>query len=77
MSEPTSVPTSVDLSAKMSAGQAAVGTQAAAASPQRLAATMVAATLGLSLLFVSGFAAPSLVHNAAHDWRHAHNFPCH
>lgn len=44
---------------------------------QRLVAACVAATLGLGLLFVSGFAAPELIHNAAHDWRHAHNFPCH
>jgi cobalt transporter subunit CbtB len=31
----------------------------------------------LALLFLSGFAEPSILHNAAHDWRHAHNFPCH
>lgn len=43
----------------------------------RPVAVAVAGALGLALLFVSGFAAPSLVHNAAHDWRHAHNFPCH
>jgi cobalt transporter subunit CbtB len=44
---------------------------------QRLLAILMAATLGLGLLFVSGFAEPSILHNAAHDWRHAHNFPCH
>ena len=50
---------------------------APAAPSQRLLAAFVAASLGLALLFVSGFAAPELLHNAAHDWRHAHNFPCH
>jgi cobalt transporter subunit CbtB len=44
---------------------------------QRLGAILVAACLGLGLLFVSGFAQPDILHNAAHDWRHAHNFPCH
>jgi cobalt transporter subunit CbtB len=44
---------------------------------QRLFAIAFAATLGLALLFLSGFAEPSILHNAAHDWRHAHNFPCH
>lgn len=51
----------------------------AAAAPlsQRLVAAFAAGALGLSLLFLSGFAAPEALHNAAHDWRHAHNFPCH
>jgi cobalt transporter subunit CbtB len=44
---------------------------------ERAKAILLAASLGLGLIFVSGFAAPELVHNAAHDWRHAHNFPCH
>lgn len=47
------------------------------APPQRLAAVLVAATLGLGLLFVSGFAPAAMLHNAAHDWRHSQNFPCH
>ena len=45
--------------------------------PQRLTAALLAATLGLALVFVAGFAQPAALHNAAHDWRHAHNFPCH
>ena len=57
------------------------GTQQAHAAPialtQRLAAAMLAAGLGLALIFVAGFAHPAALHNAAHDWRHAHNFPCH
>lgn len=44
---------------------------------QRFAAVLVAATLGFGLLFVSGFAPAAMLHNAAHDWRHSHNFPCH
>jgi cobalt transporter subunit CbtB len=44
---------------------------------QRFFAAVLAATLGIALLFVSGFAEPAILHNAAHDWRHAHNFPCH
>ena len=44
---------------------------------QRLKAAFLAATFGLGLLFVSGFAPAGVLHNAAHDWRHTHNFPCH
>ncbi len=37
------------------------------------------ATLGLSLIFTVGFAQGkgNIVHNAAHDTRHAASFPCH
>ncbi|CAX23700.1 MAG: CbtB-domain containing protein [Methylorubrum extorquens] len=40
-------------------------------------ALLVAAFLGLGLVFVAGFAPASVLHNAAHDFRHAQNFPCH
>ena len=43
----------------------------------RLFAVLPAAIFGVALVFLSGFAAPAVIHNAAHDWRHAHNFPCH
>ncbi|MFX4335880.1 CbtB-domain containing protein, partial [Acinetobacter baumannii] len=33
--------------------------------------------LGLGLVFVAGFAPATVLHNAAHDFRHAQNFPCH
>lgn len=33
--------------------------------------------LGVFLLFGVGFAQPELLHNAAHDTRHAFTFPCH
>jgi cobalt transporter subunit CbtB len=62
------------MSAKLSAD---VQTIALAAPSQRLKAALVAATLGVGLLFVSGFAPATMLHNAAHDWRHSHNFPCH
>lgn len=32
---------------------------------------------GLGLVFVTGFAEPRVLHNAAHDTRHALAFPCH
>ncbi|MEH3144268.1 MAG: CbtB-domain containing protein [Methylobacterium frigidaeris] len=44
---------------------------------ERLGAVLMAGLLGLGLLFASGFAPTVALHNAAHDWRHTHNFPCH
>lgn len=38
---------------------------------------IMAALLGLSLLFVAGFADVNVLHNAAHDARHSAAFPCH
>ncbi|MGD1879401.1 MAG: CbtB domain-containing protein [Kiloniellaceae bacterium] len=32
---------------------------------------------GLGLVFLTGFAGSTTVHNAAHDTRHAMAFPCH
>ena len=42
-----------------------------------LAPALAAGLLGLFLIYGTGFAYPSLVHNAAHDARHAFAFPCH
>ena len=42
-----------------------------------LKAAMVALVLGLGLLFLTGFAQPEVIHNAAHDVRHGLSFPCH
>ncbi len=36
-----------------------------------------AAVAGLMLLFASGYAQASVLHDAAHDQRHAMAFPCH
>ncbi len=33
--------------------------------------------LGVVILFGAGFVSTSVVHNAAHDARHAQGFPCH
>jgi cobalt transporter subunit CbtB len=38
---------------------------------------LVAALLGVALVFLTGFAHPQLLHNAAHDTRHSLSFPCH
>lgn len=44
---------------------------------ERLAAVAMAAFFGLGLVFMAGFAPASVLHNAAHDFRHTQNFPCH
>ncbi|MCZ6722069.1 MAG: CbtB domain-containing protein [Alphaproteobacteria bacterium] len=46
----------------------------------RLATLLPLALILLAALFVLygvGFAQPELLHNAAHDTRHAFSFPCH
>lgn len=42
----------------------------------RLAA-LTAFLLGTGLIFMAGFAHSAILHNAAHDTRHALSFPCH
>jgi len=44
---------------------------------ERRMAGVIAAALGLFFLFGIGFAQPQVLHNAAHDTRHAFTFPCH
>ena len=44
---------------------------------QRLAAGLIALTLGFVLLGTIGFAQDVRLHNGAHDTRHALGFPCH
>lgn len=51
--------------------------QTASLAAGRLAACGAAFALGLALIFLVGFAQPSVLHNAAHDSRHALAFPCH
>lgn len=36
-----------------------------------------AAVLGLVMIYAAGFATSASAHNAAHDGRHSHSFPCH
>lgn len=38
---------------------------------------LAALLLGLALFIGAGFAAPSVLHNATHDTRHAFGLPCH
>jgi cobalt transporter subunit CbtB len=42
-----------------------------------LVAAVSAALIGLGLIWGVGFAGASVLHNAAHDARHAAGFPCH
>jgi cobalt transporter subunit CbtB len=51
---------------------AATATLARAALP-----AVVALLLGSFVLIGVGFAGPQVLHNAAHDSRHAFAFPCH
>lgn len=43
----------------------------------RILPAMLAAVLGLVILYAAGFAETSQIHNAAHDGRHSASFPCH
>jgi len=44
---------------------------------ETLAAAMLAAVLGVFLLWGVGFSHLEVLHNAAHDTRHSTGFPCH
>ena len=57
--------------------EAATQTTQSIALSQRLIAATVGGALGLFLILGVGFASPDLIHNAAHDTRHAGKFPCH
>lgn len=50
----------------------AIGARASATTP-----ALLAALLGLFLLWGVGFSHLSAFHNAAHDTRHSNAFPCH
>ncbi len=43
----------------------------------RLAGIAAVFLAGASLLFLSGYAQATVLHDAAHDTRHAMAFPCH
>jgi cobalt transporter subunit CbtB len=63
---------------KKSIAQAKVAHPGVGAEVQtRMATVVVAALLGVFLLWGVGFAQPQVLHNAAHDARHAFSFPCH
>ena len=42
-----------------------------------LATLLFVAFFGATLVFAAGFANPAVLHDAAHDTRHALGFPCH
>jgi cobalt transporter subunit CbtB len=44
---------------------------------EALKAALIAALLGIGLVFLTGFAHTLVLHNGAHDTRHALSFPCH
>lgn len=50
---------------------------AAADVSSRLTVALVAGLLGTFLVIGAGFAQSQVLHNAAHDTRHAFTFPCH
>ena len=43
----------------------------------RLITVLIAASLGFFLIYGVGFVQSDILHNAAHDARHANGFPCH
>jgi cobalt transporter subunit CbtB len=49
----------------------------AASGMSRCAAPLVAALLGLALVYLAGFAQAEALHDGAHDSRHSASFPCH
>lgn len=50
---------------------------APAAAGSRLLPSVMAVLLGLFIVGVVGFSPIDVIHNAAHDARHANAFPCH
>lgn len=57
--------------------QTIAATQSKAAQNADLMGIAGAVLLGLTLLFAAGFAQASVLHDTAHDMRHAMSFPCH
>lgn len=43
----------------------------------QITAIAFAALLGFSIMYVAGHAQSAVLHDAAHDVRHATGFPCH
>jgi cobalt transporter subunit CbtB len=60
----------------MTTSQSTAAQPAVAARAGALPAILAMAA-GMMLLLVVGFAGPQVLHNAAHDSRHALSFPCH
>ncbi len=43
----------------------------------RILPSLLAAIVGVALIYGAGFAETAQLHNAAHDGRHSASFPCH
>lgn len=52
-------------------------TQTAVKADTNLISIAFVAFMGLSILFVAGFASSATLHDTAHDMRHAIGFACH
>lgn len=50
---------------------------AARVSASRLAPALLAAFIGIGIVFVTGIVQTPTLHAAAHDVRHSTGFPCH
>lgn len=57
--------------------QASLSTVKVASLSDRLVAGGLALVLGGFLVFGAGFAHSNVLHDTAHDVRHANGFPCH
>lgn len=55
----------------------AVSVSGTTATRSRAVLAVLTVIFGVSLYVGTGFAAPALLHNAAHDARHALGLPCH
>jgi len=49
----------------------------AAQSQSKLMSILFVAVLGAGIIFAAGYAQSAVMHDAAHDLRHATGFPCH
>ena len=52
-------------------------TQTAVKTDSNLISIAFVAFMGLSVLFIAGFASSATLHDTAHDMRHAVGFACH
>jgi cobalt transporter subunit CbtB len=52
-------------------------TMTATGTGSRVLPILAAALIGLSVVFVVGHVQAGVLHDAAHDVRHANGFPCH
>lgn len=57
--------------------QVSTNTQSLSINKTKTSGNIAAIVFGLVVLFAVGFLPMNAAHNAAHDTRHAHAFPCH